>query len=437
MFPFRKRALLLLLVLLPAGLVLLLRHPPPPPGPPPAAVLTTKPALSALSALSALAQLPDWPTLAAFHNTITRADFEYLLTTVFTTGEAWRDFMTINDDGVLINTGAAANSAVFLLRFADPGHAAPTPRKWHTAADLPPAPPGKPLAGLRIAIDPGHLGGQWAQLEERWFAVGDGTPLREGDLTLLVAQLLQPRLTALGATVLLVRSNNQPVTPLRPPDLLELARESAAPSTTSADLQKIAGRLFYRTAEIHARAQLVNATLHPDLVLCLHFNAESWGDPHHPTLVKRNHFHLLLNGAYTDAEVALADQRFSLLEKLLRRTHEEEVLVGTTVADTFAAATGLPPYAYPDGSTTALPVNGHPLLWARNLLANRLYDCPVLFVEPYVMNSTNDFPRLQAGDYAGLRKINGQAQPSIFREYADALTEGLARHYATHRPDNR
>jgi hypothetical protein len=54
-------------------------------------------------------------------------------------------------------------------------------------------------------------------------------------------------------------------------------------------------------------------------------------------------------------------------------------------------------------------------------------------MEPYVMNSTLDYPRLQAGDYDGLREINGKMVPSIFREYADALTEGLARHYAAQR----
>ena len=42
--------------------------------------------------------------------------------------------------------------------------------------------------------------------------------------------------------------------------------------------------LFYRYSEIRRRAALVNFKLHPDLVLCLHFNAEGWGDPTNPTL---------------------------------------------------------------------------------------------------------------------------------------------------------
>jgi hypothetical protein len=50
-------------------------------------------------------------------------------------------------------------------------------------------------------------------------------------------------------------------------------------------------------------------------------------------------------------------------------------------------------------------------------------------MEPYVMNSIHDYARIQAGDYEGLRKINGKQLPSIFREYAEALAKGLAKHY--------
>jgi hypothetical protein len=58
-------------------------------------------------------------------------------------------------------------------------------------------------------------------------------------------------------------------------------------------------------------------------------------------------------------------------------------------------------------------------------------------MEPYVMNSTIDHARIQAGDYGGLREISGKLQPSIFHEYADALAEGLARHYRSSRPTPR
>ena len=390
----------------------------------------TKPA----PALSVLAAPPDWGSLEIYQNTITREEFERLLTTVFTTGDAWRSCIEISETEARIKTGTAPTDPLFNLRFARTGQSATSaPRHWRTAAELPPSAPEKPLAGLKIAIDPGHIGGAWAKMEERWLVVGEGTPVCEGDMTLQVAQLLKPQLEALGASVSLVREKAEPVTPIRPEALLTVAREASRPDASSAEIKRTAERLFYRTAEIRARADLVNQVLKPDLVLCLHFNAEAWGDLLHPILIDRSHFHLVLNGAYNDDEVLLADQRFALLQKLLQRTHREEVVLGSSVAETFAGITGLPAYGYPPESRNALPVSGQPYLWARNLLANRLYDCPVIFMEPYVMNSTIDYARIQAGDFDGLREIAGKMYPSIFREYADGLAAGLAKSYSSQR----
>jgi hypothetical protein len=103
------------------------------------------------------------------------------------------------------------------------------------------------------------------------------------------------------------------------------------------------------------------------------------------------------------------------------------------LADTIALAmsreTSLPPYAYPTtNSTTKVGTSGY--VYARNLLATRLYRCPVVYCEPYVMNSNDVFARIQAGDYEGTRSINGVERKSIFREYADGVTDGLIEYYS-------
>ena len=96
----------------------------------------------------------------------------------------------------------------FTLRFAGGTEERKlVPRLWRPAKSLPPAERNKPLSGLRIALDPGHLGGSWAKMEERWFQVGDSKPVQEGDLTLSVARLLATRLRDLGAKVSFVRSD--------------------------------------------------------------------------------------------------------------------------------------------------------------------------------------------------------------------------------------
>lgn len=402
-----------------AGVAVWLATRPPPrvPEPPPVAVP---------SRLSDLAPPPDWSELAAYHGTITRERFELALDSVFTMSGAWRRVMQVGKGEVRVETGAAEP---FVLRLAATAADERAPQRWwRAAATLPPAPPGRPLAGVHVAIDAGHLGGRWGKLEERWFRVGPAPPVLEGDLTLQVARLLRPRLEQLGARVTLTREGSEPLTSWRPESLLDAGLVAAAPGSSEGPRQ-LAERLFCRTAEIRARARLINERIHPDVVLCLHFNAEEWGPPGQPVLSDRNHFHLIVHGAVTDAELEFADQRHDLLLRLLQRVHEEELALGVTAATVFAEQTGLPPYSYETGSIRARNLGGTPYVWARNLLANRLCRCPVLFYEPYVMNSGEVHARIQAGDYPGERTVAGARRRSIFREYADAVAEGLRRHY--------
>ena len=160
------------------------------------------------------------------------------------------------------------------------------PRYWRPALEMPPPPEGRPLEGVRIAIDPGHLGGDFAELEERWFQFGDGRPVTEGDLTLQVATLLEPRLTALGAEVTLVRSAPGPVArPERAPALAIRPGQTAGrhPGGGPPAFPSASSTGRPRSASVPRR---VNEEIQPDLVLCLHFNAEAWGDPNAPDLLE-------------------------------------------------------------------------------------------------------------------------------------------------------
>src|SRR4030095_5044018 len=289
----------------------------------------------------------------------------------------------------------------------------------------------------------GHLGGKWAKMEERWFQVDSSQPVQEGDLALKVARLLAPRLRELGAKVFFVRRSNEPVTAKRPDDFRELAtnilvkngvphpRPDVLDPNDPEKEQTIRWQseiLFYRYSEIRRRAALVNAKLHPDLVLCLHFNAEGGGDPNNPVLIDANHLHLLVNGSYLQDELELDDERFEMIRRLLSRAYDEELPLADTVASSMAKATGLPAFQYPTTlTTTKVGTNGY--VYARNLLATRLYRFPVVYCEPYVMNSKDGFARIEAGDYEGTKEINGLQRKSIFREYADSVADGLAEYY--------
>lgn len=385
--------------------------------------------------LSALATEPDWTKLEQYQGTMSREEFTRLLDTVYAQGGAWKNTIDIEADGAHVLT---AGTNRWVLRFADNGKATAPPRYWKPLDTLPAA--ALPLAGITVALDPGHLGGQWAKMEERWFRIGAGSiPVAEGDMTLLTAHLLAPKLEADGAKVVFVHEHAGPLTKLRPEDLRSAAREQLkrqgmvltrdkyngpADTLRMNSVQWTSELLFYRTAEIQERARRVNDVLKPDIVLCMHYNAEAWGDPAKPQLAPKNHMHLLVNGCYSAGELGLDDVRYSMLVKLLSRCYAEELPVAEKVAGSMAAATGLPPYQYT--TPNAVRVGTNPYIWARDLLANRLYQCPVVYIEPYVMNSPEVWDRVQAGNYAGRKMIDGKMRESIYEEYANAVAAGMA-----------
>lgn len=377
--------------------------------------------------LSALGQAPDWSELEAYQRSITRSDFEHLLSTVFCARNGWKHWIAIDEDKATIVT----HRDTYEIQFAPINRSLPEARYWRFAHELGPAPVGRPLHGLHVALDPGHLGGRWAKMEARWLSVDGKPPICEGDMTLFVAELMMQRLESLGAHVSLVRRDTEPLTDLRPEDLMDQARE-AHPDDEAAAM-RLAERWFYRTAEIQARALKVNQDIKPDLVLALHFNAEFWGDPSAPQLMDHSHVHMLVHGGYGDDELALEDQRQAMLLKLLSRGHPEEVGIAKSIMDVFTEVTGLPAFQYPEQNRYVCDVAESDGVWARNLLANRLYDCPVVYLEPYLMNSKRDYPRMLAGDYVGLREVDGRQQISIFREYAESAVAGLVRFYGSQR----
>jgi len=393
--------------------------------------------------ISPLSSPPDWSRLDAFQETMTQDEFVTLLSSVYAPAGAAGRWISIAPGRALIRENATDS---FVLRFAPaPALRKPIPRYWKAASEWRSL-PDQPLQGITIALDPGHLGGDWAKIEERWFQIGDSAPIMEGNLTLRVAQLLAPRLEALGARVKLVRSKPGPVTDLRPEALLGAAKTTlreqgvtdilpffngSSDPNRERSLPWTADLLFYRIGEIQARARLVNETIKPDLTLCLHFNAEPWGDPANPTLVDVNHLHLLINGNYSAAELVYDDVRLAMLIKLLGRTYENELPLSKAVAAALARVTRLPSYRYTTPNAKAMDPTGY--VWARNLLANRLYECPVVYVECYVMNSREFFARFQAGEYEGLREFGGVQRPNLYQEYTQGVVGGLVDYFRVNR----
>ncbi len=352
----------------------------------------------------------EWSALERYQKTITRAEFDRLVSQIYAPSGALTNYLTFATNSVTVVSTPAKTNILFTLRFASsPSVVAPYPVTFR-----------------RIVLDPGHIGGEWARMEERWFQRGHDRPVQEAMLNLTVARLLKQRLEAAGASVFLTKDNFQPVTDKRPEDFRRQA-EREVPATgdeaNRADaVRKRQELLFYRSAEIFARARRINDEFNPDLTICIHFNAVDWNECH--DLVDDNRLVVFVHGNYLDSELADEDQRFRLFAKLLERSQALELSAAEALASALASATKLPPVEYGPNSG-AVRVGTNSYVFARNLAANRLVDGPVVFLEPYYMNNRTVYQRIQLGDYEGTREVDGQPYKSIFREYADAVAAGL------------
>ncbi len=405
-----------------------------------------------LDRLSVLGTAPVWSQLAEFDKVLTRDQFELAMREVYRDNSPFPPPWQVTAEAVIIPTGRREQPQQRIEFKAGTGAGAATPkgygqiRYWKRAADLPKLDGRPPLSDIHIALDAGHIGGNYAVMEERFLSFKPGEAIQEGNMSLVVAQVLAERLKKLGAYVTLVRENHEPVTQVRPNDLrqeaiqilqnagITLPQDTYQPGMGDArvlTVQYQTEKLFYRVSEIHARAQKVNQQIKPDLVLCLHFNAESWGDATAPQFSPKNHFHVLVNGCYSPNELQQQDVRFELMQRVFAGIHEEELPLAESVAEGVASTTGLPAYVYTTPNARRSGMNSY--VYARNLLANRLYQCPVVYLEPYVMNHEETYRRLLLGHYLGRTLIGGRLQTSAMEDYVQGVVKGLLAYYQNKR----
>ncbi len=318
----------------------------------------------------------------------------------------------------------------------------PVERYWRTKQEWEKASQKgeQPLSGLRIALDPGHLGGQWAEAEGRHFRMSDKHHwVREGELVLEVAQRIQAMLEPLGAEVTLVRESSIPVNRRAPTDYVpDLVQQYPMADLNSlgeqADyalmLQRRAVRLAVVSGELAARARHINAEIQPDIAISLHINAAPWSvsEEGNRVLTDQNHLHVLIFGAMSSEEAENSHQRRQLAAKLANGSGVEEFALGCALAASLAETTQLPSSVYQGDNAVLCDLN-QPYVWARNLQILRAVDCPIVMLEPYIANSEAGYARIQA---ALDTRIAGQApaKDDILIEYADAVVAGILRRYA-------
>jgi N-acetylmuramoyl-L-alanine amidase len=226
-------------------------------------------------------------------------------------------------------------------------------------------PEDKPLAGLSIAIDPGHIAHDLAtgDLEKKHLkfkkdplhGLSDSVELAEGMLTYATATLLKQKLEAKGAQIMLTRPEGFSAFGKTFPQwkkddmknavdsLFKIGEISASQKKYFLSAQAKDNDIFrvlFRDLDLAKRAELINK-FHPAFTIIIHFNVDEtnlgWT---HPT--KKDLNMAFVGGAFMKGDLSSQEKRFEFLRLLISNQLENSVSLSSSVLDAFTKVLNVP-----------------------------------------------------------------------------------------------
>jgi len=313
-------------------------------------------------------------------------------------------------------------------------------------------PPLKPLAGMRIAIDPGHVANDTAlgHIEQKFISMNvpvnrnnqtDSVPVAfaEGQLTWQTAALLAVRLRNAGAEVILTR-NGPGITAFgktfeqwKKDDYLRTLDSLLKDDPQNQNLLDLKSgrmktdrsifRFVFRDAELRKRSEIINA-FHPDLTVVIHYNVDETNAPwSHPTA--KNNCMLFVPGSFEAGELETPEDRFDFLRLLLTDDLEKSIEVSNLVGIQFKQKLDVP-LANPDDATylaTSCRKVYRQGVFARNLSMTRLIQSPVVYGE--TLYQDNRYEAKLLADMTITDMQSKQTTSKRVMEVADAYYEGI------------
>lgn len=315
--------------------------------------------------------------------------------------------------------------------------------------------PLKPLAGLRIAIDPGHIAGDTAEgrLEQKFIKMNVpvtagahdsvAVAFAEGQLTWQTAVLLAERLRQLGAKVMITRKGpgltafgktflqwkNEDYQRTLDSMLLTDPKNQNLKDLKSGRMKEDRSRFrfVFRDAELRKRADLING-FRPDLTVVIHYNVDETNAPwSRPTT--RNFSMLFVPGAFQENELSESEERFDFLRLLLLDDMERSIEVSGKVAAHFRDELKVPLATVADAAylATSCKRTAAEGVYARNLSMTRLVHGPVVYGETLYQDHFAE--ALLLGKQSVTDSISQlPASPRVI-EVADAYCNGIKAYY--------
>jgi N-acetylmuramoyl-L-alanine amidase len=359
---------------------------------------------------------PDrYAELARFSDTRTRREIETALRLVDPEG-ALAPYLALQDTGLEVRLA--------------PTDRAPAVRVGLRASPLPPG----AWPRQRIALDPGHAGGAWSQIEQRHVTRDGGPPVREGDLNWATARLVERDLVASGRSVRLTRpppptapftiGSDPRFDPKREARLWLAEHRSEIPWLAPywawglwREGRSLPGTMpfeLYTRHDLRGRAAAADA-FSADLLVSLHHD---WCHD------DSNGIFVFVVGSFARSELVTASQRFWALRRVLDGSLDRSARLAGNVARALMQKLDLPalsPAYVAQNFSGWLAVDPTVGVYARNLAMLRRAPGVAIVTEGPCMNEAAEYQRLQGQEL----ELDGRRYPARVRAYADAVVEGL------------
>ncbi len=251
----------------------------------------------------------------------------------------------------------------------------------------------KSLIGMKVAIDPGHLGGKYARLEERFIDIPPSLERKEvirfdeGTLSLLTAKYLKLLLEKEGAEVMLTRT--EIAQGVYEKDFFSYLKDSPELWWGETPLSELF-RKHYNPLDLRARAEKINA-FSPDLSIVIHYNSAEATDGARSNhgVTASNYNMVFIPGAFCHGELAKSESRHEFIRLLVTEDLPQSLSLSRSILSEFVSHLAVPIVSSNDKAryldSVCLKLDEG--VYARNLGLTRLIHGPVCYGETLIQNN--------------------------------------------------
>jgi len=292
----------------------------------------------------------------------------------------------------------------------------------------------KPLANLKVAIDPGHIANSYemGMLEGKFIMMDlpdEEIRFYESELTWATAKILKYKLEQLGAEVMMTRENfDETALGISYEEWFEAyGEEQKKKDIIVENTYTYKQRVFldvFRTMELAERAKLIN-DFKPDLTVVIHYNVDGANKPwDKPTI--RNSNVAFVGGGFLTGELEEIQDRFNMLRLLLTDDIENSTEFCRYVLASFERNLAVPTdQATSYGNALPTEVLG---VHCRNLALTREVYGVVCFGESLYQDNEKECRALNKKDITVAGVTTSKRVVEVANAYLEAIVNYTKRH---------